>query len=269
MKKLKFWQVILLIVLYPVGIAWLFWTLSKKFPKLKVAWLIDTLWSILAVSVLLSIYEGPADIVPIIICAILFVLVPFAIIFLCGLCYREIHGQIPSESASPHSPETQTPSKSKNIAEITIPLSSLKSSKSSHDIDKITRKLQEEQENFWDNPVNKRHFELLELEGQLYSKVHKSGDYHSDDAYYFEAVCTEDISLAEEFVRLHKKYDQTIPRYPCFKQLAIFYEKQGNYHLAITVCEEAIRLGFEEDGTQGGMTGRIEKLEKKQLNSLC
>jgi len=126
--------------------------------------------------------------------------------------------------------------------------------------------LQTEKENFWDSPVLKRHYELLDLEGQLYSKVHQTGDYRSNDAYHFEAVCKEDITLAEEFIRLHKEYGHAIPRYPCFKQLAIFYEKQGNYHLAITVCEEAIRLGFEDDGTQNGMTGRIEKLMKKQLH---
>ena len=131
------------------------------------------------------------------------------------------------------------------------------------------QKYREEKENFWDSPILRQHYNLLADEERLYSRVHQSGDYRSSDAYHFEAVCKEDISLAEEFVQLHKKYNQTIPHYPCFKQLAIFYEKQGNYHLAITVCEEAIRLGFEDDGTKGGMTGRIEKLEKKQLNSLC
>ncbi len=50
------------------------------------------------------------------------------------------------------------------------------------------------------------------------------------------------------------------------KNFRINLSKQGNYHLAITVCEEAIRLGFEDDGTQNGMTGRIDKLMKKQLH---
>lgn len=116
----------------------------------------------------------------------------------------------------------------------------------------------------WQNsPVMNRHYELLEKERILYSKVHQSGNYHGPDAYRFEALCLEDISIAEEFIALCNECNQDIPSYPAFKQLAIFYEKQGNYHLAIPLCDEAIRLGFTDDGTKDGMKGRLARLEKK------
>lgn len=251
MKKMKPWQVILLIVFYPVGIVWLCWFLSSRFPK--IALIIDALWSALAISALISIYETPDDLLGIAFCAILFVVFP-AFIILWGV-KRHISASENPPAAQPE-PETKT-----------VPR--LPSYEQTYEQSRIYQELREAQakrEELWNAPVVRRHYDLLDQEGILYSKVHKSGDYHSSDAYHFEVICKEDISLAEEFVRLYKSHGQIVPRYPCFKQLAIFYEKQGNYHLAVTVCEEAIRLGFEEDGTQGGMTGRMEKLEKKMLS---
>lgn len=55
----------------------------------------------------------------------------------------------------------------------------------------------------------------------------------------------------------------SIPYFPTFKQLAIIYEKEGDYENAIKICEYAIAEGFENDKTKGGMTGRLEKLRKK------
>lgn len=119
---------------------------------------------------------------------------------------------------------------------------------------------------YYNHPTVKRHYEILEKINPLYSKVHKSGDYHSKDAYKFESLCLEDISHAEEFAELCKKYNQPVKSYPAFKQLAIFYEKQGNPQLAIPLCEESIRVGFYDDGTKDGMEGRLKRLEKKYNN---
>lgn len=121
---------------------------------------------------------------------------------------------------------------------------------------------------YYKHPTVKRHFEILDQIDPLYSKIYKSGDYHSDAAYKFEALCLEDITLADEFAKLCKKYKQPVKSYPAFKQLAIFYEKQGNPHLAIPVCEEAIRVGYSDDGTKHGMDGRLRRLEEKYNNGV-
>ncbi len=55
----------------------------------------------------------------------------------------------------------------------------------------------------------------------------------------------------------------TLPRYSSFKELAILYEKEGDYKSAIDVCKEAIEVGQTNDGTKGGMTARMERLRKK------
>lgn len=254
MKKLQLWHVILLILFFPIvipaAVVWLFRFLSSKFPKIAVT--LDALWTVLAVSALISIYETPDDLAGIAFCAVLFVLVPAAVVAWGVIRHNSLHSDV-TESKPPEpkiKPET-APS---------LPV---------YEQSTIYRELesaQKKREELWNSPVVRRHYDLLDEEGRLYSKIHKSGDYHSADAYRFESICKEDISIAEEFVRLYKNNREIVPRYPCFKQLAIFYEKQGNYHLAVTVCEEAIRLGFEEDGTQGGMTGRMEKLDRKISN---
>lgn len=55
------------------------------------------------------------------------------------------------------------------------------------------------------------------------------------------------------------KFINVIP----FKTLAIINEKSGNLKNAIWFCEYAISLGLNDDGTKGGMEGRLSKLKKK------
>lgn len=48
-----------------------------------------------------------------------------------------------------------------------------------------------------------------------------------------------------------------------FKRLAIMYEKEGELQTAMLFCDYALSLGYNEDGTKGGMQGRLDKLRKK------
>lgn len=48
-----------------------------------------------------------------------------------------------------------------------------------------------------------------------------------------------------------------------FKRFSIICEKDGNLPQAIWACQYAIRLGLTDDGTKGGMQGRLDKLLKK------
>lgn len=73
--------------------------------------------------------------------------------------------------------------------------------------------------------------------------LENSGEYH-DESYY-------DMYVP---IRLN-----ATP----YKKLAIIYEKEGNYSQAIQLCEEALSFGFTDDGTKGGMEGRLAKLKKK------
>lgn len=48
-----------------------------------------------------------------------------------------------------------------------------------------------------------------------------------------------------------------------FKRFAIICEKKGNIPQAIWACKQAISLNLTNDGTKGGMQGRLDKLLKK------
>ena len=109
-----------------------------------------------------------------------------------------------------------------------------------------------------------------------------------------KALLLEDVSIFEDFVRDYKsqvdeeversmymghligekyplKYYKekrawmyNVPRYSSFKALAIIYEKEGDFAAAIDICRIAIKVGQTNDGTKGGMSGRLEKLLAKQ-----
>ena len=48
-----------------------------------------------------------------------------------------------------------------------------------------------------------------------------------------------------------------------FKRLSSMYEKEGDLKTAMLFCDYALSMGYNDDGTKGGMQGRLDKLKKK------
>ena len=113
------------------------------------------------------------------------------------------------------------------------------------------------------SPITKKHFHLLDREIVLYKHICQTGDCSGSVARELIEVCNEDIAIADEYRVLCNRCNQPVPRYPAFKYLAMLFEKRGEYRAAISTCEVAIAKGHEDDGTKGGMQGRIERLRKK------
>lgn len=108
-------------------------------------------------------------------------------------------------------------------------------------------------------PILDKHYALAEKASNSY----RSGDYKKTIAY-----CEENIDLLPKVKKAWDagkklKYYQTYPNVKCFKLLSQAYEKLGKYDDAIDACRRSIKAGFKSDGTQGGMSGRIKRLEKK------
>ena len=98
-----------------------------------------------------------------------------------------------------------------------------------------------------------RHFALLE---ELKSEKNDNKK---------KRICIKDIGLVDKFNKeCIREYGKLPKSYPSFKTLAILYEKEGDYKSAIKVCQEAIRAGYPQNGTQGGMEARIKKLHVKE-----
>lgn len=130
--------------------------------------------------------------------------------------------------------------------------------------------------------VVKRHFELVEQIGVAYTIANNLSAPDSPEMDKVIDLCNEDIRLAASFKAywedLHKTgyYEEAyakLPVYPSYKRLAIIYDKRKDYDRAISICQQAIELGYVDDGTDGQMPGRIARLmrkagtQKKKLSS--
>jgi hypothetical protein len=96
---------------------------------------------------------------------------------------------------------------------------------------------------------------------------------HSVELYYKERSCPDALEKAKEYcmkdIELFpaykaplKKASGRIPPPSSFVQLAIIYEKEGNYKQAIDICQLAINYKLS-DGTKGGYARRLARLRKK------
>lgn len=126
------------------------------------------------------------------------------------------------------------------------------------------RKASAHQSNTYQDAENE-HFELMPKIDELYSSVMHSKDYTGSKAKRLEELCKKDISLAPDVWKGMKQNSPQLcspPTYPSYRQLATLYERRGEYEKAIDVCRAAIRDGYNDDGTQAKMSGRIERIEK-------
>lgn len=97
-----------------------------------------------------------------------------------------------------------------------------------------------------------------------YSVLHSIGISASSQTTRFVQKCKEAISTVEALIPYWKKYNQPLPTMcePA-KRLAMVYEQLGQYDEAAKVCLYAISMGCENDGTSGGMWGRLAQQVKK------
>lgn len=79
----------------------------------------------------------------------------------------------------------------------------------------------------------------------------------------FEKACNEQIKITLIYRDMYQKY-YNMPLNPdVFKYYAMFLEKQCRYLDAARVCARALSLDFPNDGTKGGMAGRLVRMVKK------
>lgn len=123
--------------------------------------------------------------------------------------------------------------------------------------------------------VIKRHYELNEQIGVAYTIANNLSLPNSPEMEEVIDLCNEDIELSKVFKEYweellktgyHEEVYDRLPVYPSFKRLAIIYDKRKDYDKAISICQQAIELGYVDDGTDGQMPGRIARLMRKAGN---
>ena len=79
----------------------------------------------------------------------------------------------------------------------------------------------------------------------------------------FEKECEAHMLRAFGFKNMFDEYNDEPLQTNVFKTYALFLEKRGRYVEAASVCAKALRWGFPNDKTQGGMAGRLVRMVKK------
>ena len=118
-----------------------------------------------------------------------------------------------------------------------------------------------------------KHYLLEEQIKESYTVAREQNGFDSQEMEAVVQLCKEDLSLADKVIEYYARRNQILsthvyfreynPDYPTYKRLAIIYEKQKKYDAAIEVCKAAIEKSFPDDGSEGGMAGRIARLQKK------
>jgi hypothetical protein len=110
------------------------------------------------------------------------------------------------------------------------------------------------------NPVD-RHFLLMGVCQQAYR-------LRSAERAMRDLARRVGLQHIQEFEALRKPLVRdlgVLPRVPTFQNLPTLLAEDGEYQLAIEVCERAIGFGLS-DGTKGGFPARMARLRKEAAN---
>lgn len=110
----------------------------------------------------------------------------------------------------------------------------------------------------------KQFFELITQIQEAYSVINNIGAFSSDAGDNLIKSCGEAMEL-EVAIREKRQYyeNHIFDMSPPCKTLAMIFEKRCEYQRAATICVFAIENGYTNDGTKGGMRGRLARMIKK------
>lgn len=122
--------------------------------------------------------------------------------------------------------------------------------------------------NYWSNPeyvkaeiMYHKNIERIEV---MYSILNNSKTYFGDSADKFLELCIDGTLLISNYKKVCLKFNVSVPEFStAHYRLAMFYEKRKEYTKGITICVDAIKNGYHNDGTKGQMYGRLARLMRK------
>lgn len=108
---------------------------------------------------------------------------------------------------------------------------------------------------YWDlqDEIEKRYSMLTNMDGGFFSPA----------ADTLLSICETHIILNKKLRPKWEKYGYPKVKTVAYQREAMTYEKKGMYHAAANTCLRAIKDDHENDGTKGGMSGRMMRMLKK------
>lgn len=109
-----------------------------------------------------------------------------------------------------------------------------------------------------------KYYSYMEEANQSYSVLNSLGLFDSEHTHALIALC-EEWAVLESEIKDKRHYYEGSPFFesPPMKMLAMIYEKAGDYSSSAAVCVRAIQAGYPNDGTKGGMRGRLARMIKR------
>lgn len=131
----------------------------------------------------------------------------------------------------------------------------------------LEKRRQEQWEAFYSDSqaqnMQKKYYALYEKVENEYKLVNQLGAFSSERGKKLLTQIKQGITLFDEMVEIWRRYDQDVPNNPFYYRLAVVYEKAEKYKLAAQTCVDAIKAGYSDDGTKGGMESRLARMVKK------
>ena len=107
-------------------------------------------------------------------------------------------------------------------------------------------------------------YELLTQIQEAYSVINNVGSFSADEGNALIEKCVQAMGLEADIREKREYYENHVfdMSIPC-KMLSMIFEKRCEYQRAATICVYSIENGYPNDGTQGGMRGRLARMIKK------
>lgn len=107
-------------------------------------------------------------------------------------------------------------------------------------------------------------FELLTHIQEAYSVINNVGSFTDVAGDSLIESCSKAMDIEAEIREKRQYYENCVfDMSPPCKTLAMVFEKRCEYQRAATICVYAIENGYINDGTKGGMRGRLARMIKK------
>jgi hypothetical protein len=109
-----------------------------------------------------------------------------------------------------------------------------------------------------------QYYSLLTKIQETYSIINNVGSFSDVAGDNLIEICIKAMDIEADIKEKREYYENCIfDMSPPHKTLAMIFEKRCEYQRAATICVYAIENGYTNDGTKGGMRGRLARMIKK------
>lgn len=113
-------------------------------------------------------------------------------------------------------------------------------------------------------PITDEYFHLLEKIEADWSVMYNMHSYQGKIAKALENDCKRSIDLYKKWHQIDLEYGEDTPsNVPCYRRLAMLYERQGKYEESINICKETIKARVNISDARPRLVRMINKAKRQ------